>query len=156
MTPVVKLTWFLSKRLFPIANFGISGVGRDVQGVCMASMFCGLSDSHIIRIVCLSEKGWNRMIFCSHNCEVWWLLDYWFFFSQIHLSITSGEATTLRESMSCVSQRWKQKLNYPNSAKWPLLGLLFIKEIILFYSLWLLSLGKQGWLPNSDNLSVLL
>lgn len=40
MTSVIKLTQFLCKRLFPIANVGVSDVGRNAQGVCMASVFC--------------------------------------------------------------------------------------------------------------------
>lgn len=48
---IIKQTQFLYKRLFPIANIGVSGVGRKAQGVCMASVLHNLSDSHIIRTV---------------------------------------------------------------------------------------------------------
>lgn len=50
MTFVMKADTFpLYKRLFPIAKVGVSGMGRNAQGVCMASALHNLSDSHIMR-----------------------------------------------------------------------------------------------------------
>lgn len=58
----------------------------------MTSVFCIIYQmaTFLRTMWCLSEKGRNRMIFCSHNCEVQWLvlilLNYWFFFSWKHIS----------------------------------------------------------------------
>lgn len=50
MTFVIKAdTIPLYKRLFPVAKVGVSGMGRNAQGVCMASALQNLSDSHVMR-----------------------------------------------------------------------------------------------------------
>lgn len=63
MTSVIKLTQFLYKRLFPVANVGVSDMGRNAQGACVASVFCIIYQTATFSELCdtclkREETGW--------------------------------------------------------------------------------------------------
>lgn len=62
MTSMEKLTQFFYKRLFRIAN-SVSGLGRNTQGVCMASVLHKFIRQPHYKNCVMSEKGRNRMVF---------------------------------------------------------------------------------------------
>lgn len=85
------------------------------------------------------------------------LLDYRIFVSEYTFEHHIGEATTLRESISCLFQRWKLNLNYLNFPEWPLLGLFKFRQGNNPVSLIGLSILREtGMTPSFDNLCVLL
>lgn len=108
-----------------------------------------LSDSCIIRILwCFSEKGRNRMILYSHNCEVRWLL-YNCFPSWNYIWVSLLAEALIFKVVNFISCS-KRKAETSNFAKWFLLGLSFrfCKGNSPFWLIMTFVLREAGRLPQ--------